>query len=228
MTKTRNLVNGCVERNASEADTRTVVKHIIDDMLGWCKFEDVTGEVNIRGGFADLVLRKDGNDLAVIEVKRAGMNLSEKQMRQARDYAINEGIEWVILTNADNWRINRVQFPRNQAPEVTEVFSVKLSDTNMSLNDRVELLYLLSEEAFRKNELQDYCDRNLALSGHVLINHLLSEDVLNRLRIAIHRKSGHRVTNFEVAQALVSEVIEEAVLPANVDTILRRIRREAV
>ena len=222
--KMRRLVERSLEGNYSEADTRLVVAKIIDDMLGWCKFEHLTGEQSIRGGYADFILQKDGNQLAVIEVKAVNIKLNERHLRQACNYAFGEGIEFVILTNGNSWRIYHITFVRNGPPQVCEVFRVRLTDKDMKPSDKVELLYYLSEEAYRKRELREYCSRNIALSGQSLAKHILDKQVLDKIRLGVRRVSGHAVTNEEVALALISDLLCEDALPNNLDAIMKRVR----
>jgi hypothetical protein len=226
MRKTMNLISRAVENKTGEADTRLIVVNIISDMLGWCKFQNLTGEYAIKGGFADFVLLRDDQPAAVIEVKRAGLNLNDNHVRQARDYAFNEGLEWVILTNADAWWVYRASYARNKAPELTNVLKFNITDDAVKPAEKVELLYLLSEEASRKGEMSDYASKNLALSGASLAELVLSTDVLNRLRIAIGRDYGHKVSNSEIAEAICENVLKDCAEPEKCQALLRRVRAE--
>ncbi|MFI0431780.1 MAG: hypothetical protein ACH36H_01400 [Candidatus Nanopelagicales bacterium] len=41
---------------------------------------------------------------AFIEVKRVSQRLSERHLRQVQQYAVNEGVEWMVLTNGQIWQ----------------------------------------------------------------------------------------------------------------------------
>lgn len=224
MSKMRKVIDKAIEQKTKEADTRQIVIRVLQDMLGWDEFENLTGEYAIRGGFADFVLQKNGEMFAVIEVKPVGINLNDNHYRQARDYAFNEGIEWIILTNSNEWRIYRTLFSRNQAPEVFPVFTVKITDAEMKSADKADLFYLLTEEAARKSELNEYCDRNIALSADSLISHIMNPDILNKIRLSIKKKSGHAISNYEVACALAENVFANDCTPENIDVMLRRVK----
>lgn len=224
MNRFKKIIDTGVNTKMKEADTRQIVVRILSDMLGWSEFENLTGEFAIKGGFADFMLTKDGVNLAVIEIKPVSIKLNENHVRQARDYAFNDGIEWVILTNANEWRVYRTSFAKNAAPELVDVFTVKTTDEVMKLGVKADLLYLLSEEAMRKDELGVFCDRNMALSRDVLVSHLMDKAVLDKLRIAVKRTSGHSVTNHDVAVALVENVIAEGCPPGELDAVLRKVK----
>ena len=55
----------------------------------------------IRSTFCDLAVKLDGHLAFLIEVKAIGLELKEQFVKQAVDYAANQGVEWVVLTNGD-------------------------------------------------------------------------------------------------------------------------------
>jgi len=66
--------------------------------------------VTIRGTYCDLAVRIDGALALLIEAKAIGLELKDAFVKQAVDYAANQGVEWVVLTNAIVWRANKVNF----------------------------------------------------------------------------------------------------------------------
>jgi len=79
--------------NAKESDTRMIVSSIVSDALGWDAFDNLTGEYRIKGSYADFVIRRDGKQLVIIEVKAISSRLSDKHLYQAVSYAASEGVE---------------------------------------------------------------------------------------------------------------------------------------
>lgn len=71
------------ERDVSEADTVTVVKDILAELMGYDKYIELTSEQQIRGTFCDLAVRLDGKIRFLIEVKSAGTDLNASHLRQA-------------------------------------------------------------------------------------------------------------------------------------------------
>jgi hypothetical protein len=50
-------------------------------------------------------VRIDKELVAFIEVKRVATKLAAKHLRQVEMYAVNEGVEWVILTDGAVWQV---------------------------------------------------------------------------------------------------------------------------
>ncbi len=90
-------------RDANEGDTRLVVTDFLSEGLGYDE-SDLTTEYGVKGDFADYGIRIDKELVAFIEVKRIGTKLNTKHLRQVQMYAVNEGVEWMILTNGAEWQ----------------------------------------------------------------------------------------------------------------------------
>jgi hypothetical protein len=97
-----------VARDANEGDTRLLVTDFLCEGLGFDKYADLTTEYQVKGEFADYGLRIDRDLVAFIEVKRVATKLSPKHLRQVEMYAVNEGVEWVILTNGSVWQVYHI------------------------------------------------------------------------------------------------------------------------
>jgi hypothetical protein len=97
-----------VARDANEGDTRLLVTDFLCDGLGFDKYADLTTEYQVKGEFADYGVRIDRDLVAFIEVKRVATKLSTKHLRQVEMYAVNEGVEWVILTNGSVWQVYHI------------------------------------------------------------------------------------------------------------------------
>jgi hypothetical protein len=82
-----------------------LVTDFLCDGLGFDKYADLTTEYQVKGEFADYGLRIDRELVAFIEVKRVATKLSTRHLRQVEMYAVNEGVEWIILTNGSVWRV---------------------------------------------------------------------------------------------------------------------------
>ncbi|MEO3892777.1 hypothetical protein [Nonomuraea sp. B5E05] len=72
--------------------------------LGYDKYDDLTTEYQVKGEFADYGIRIDKQLAAFIEVKRCSQKLNAKHLRQVQMYAVNEGVEWMILSNGQVWQ----------------------------------------------------------------------------------------------------------------------------
>ena len=110
-----------------EADTRKIVSDILCEYLGWDRFDNVTAEQMIGSRFADYVVRTSDEEVFVVEVKQIGLKLKETHLNQARQYAVDEGIDWIILTNGDDWQVYRTKL-EGKIPVTKLVFRVTISD----------------------------------------------------------------------------------------------------
>ena len=99
-------------RDVNESDTSMIVTDMMADLFGYDKYSEVTRELCIRGTFCDLATRIDGKFQMLIEVKAIGMELKDPHVKQAVDYAANQGIEWVALTSGNIWKVYRVFFTK--------------------------------------------------------------------------------------------------------------------
>src|SRR5262245_12897325 len=92
-------------RDVSESDTVTILVDMLADVFGYDKYSEVTREFAIRGTYCDLAVKVAGDLRYLIEAKAIGVELKDQHIKQAVDYAANQGIEWVILTNGVIWQI---------------------------------------------------------------------------------------------------------------------------
>ncbi len=202
-----NIIDRGLNDKYKEADTRTIVSDVLTEYLGWDKYDNITAEQMIGSRYADYVVKKETEPVFVVEVKQIGMKLKETHLNQARQYAVDEGIDWIILTNGDDWQVYRTTL-EGKIPVTKLVFTIQISDKDMKPAQKTELLYLLSEEANRKNEIEDYYWHRVALSGENLADHLLTDEVINKLRISLKNSTGQKLENSEIAHALVEQLFQ--------------------
>jgi predicted type IV restriction endonuclease len=219
--KYRKLVDKARSLNMNEADTRRIVTGVLEELLGWHAFEDISGEYRIRGNYVDFVISHEGRLVAVIEVKAVGLKLTDQHLYQAVTYAANEGVDWVILTNGGEWRLYRVIFGKPVEKDL--VFCVSLADDSTTPKEKADLLYLLSHEADKKNELAAFYQKKVALCGANVAKAILAEDVLRRLRAEVRAKTGHLVPLDELAQILVQDVFRPDVQNAEMARLLKKV-----
>ena len=225
--KVRSLCNKGKKSNMGEADTRGIVRKVIVDLLGWDEFEDVTQEEAIKGGYCDFMVRFEGEPYFVIEVKKVSGGINDDHIRQARHYAQDKGLDWIVLTNGDEWDVYNLYYSRrrgsNPEPNIFHLFSTSFTDTTIKPDERAFLLSLLSKEARRKDALEAYHDRLHALSPHELTKRLLRKDVIDRIRIGIKNDIGYRIDNDDLAERILGIVKEEAI-PKNSGYYIKKLK----
>lgn len=214
-------------RDVSEADTVTIVKDVLCDLFGYDKYTELTSEHSIRGTYCDLAVNIDSKIALLIEVKAIGIDLKDAHVKQAVDYASNQGCEWVVLTNGVHWHLYQVIFKK--PIDKKEIAHFSLFDLSHKKQDDLEKLYLLSREGFAKSALSEYRDKKEAASRYVVAAVLLnSESVRSAIRREIRRVSEVLVDEEVIERILKEEVIKrEAMEGEQAVSATRRVARSS-
>jgi hypothetical protein len=83
--KYQSVLRDAKQRDISEADTVTIIKDILADVLGYDKYKDVSSEHAIRGTYVDLVVTVEEKQRILIEAKAINIELKDAQVKQAID-----------------------------------------------------------------------------------------------------------------------------------------------
>jgi predicted type IV restriction endonuclease len=205
------LVEQAKARDVGEADTSTLVKDILADLFGYDKYSEITAEYQIKSTYCDLALKIDGKLSVLVEVKSLNTDLKEHHVKQAVDYAANQGVEWAILTNAQTWQVYRVCFAQPISNEL--LMTLTFGSLNAKSDADLESIFLLTREAQGKSLLDEYHEQRLALSRYCVGAVVLSEVVLNVIRRELKRMSPDvRIEIEEIERVLSDEVIKREVL----------------
>jgi predicted type IV restriction endonuclease len=197
-------------RDVGESDTVTIVVDMLAEIFGYDKYSEITSEHAIRGTYCDLATKIDGALQMLIEVKAVGLDLKEGHVKQAIDYAANQGVDWVVLTNAMRWRVYKVTFAKPIDQEL--VIEIDFSQLSSKSQKDLECLYLFCKEGWIKSVLGEYHTQKQALSRFFLGAMILSEPVLQLLRRELRRLSPDvRVETDEIKAVLISEVLKREV-----------------
>lgn len=193
-----------VERDANEGDTRLLVTDFLCEGLGFDKYEDLTTEYQVKGDFADFGIRIDKELIAFIEVKRCTQKLGIRQLRQVQMYAVNEGVEWMILTNGRAWQVWHLT---GGLPVVVDLaFEVDLL-SDATLTQKADALFHLSKEAIRRRLLDELWRAKAATSPKSLVNAILSDSVIDALRKELRKQTAYNGDPSELKKIVVEEVI---------------------
>jgi predicted type IV restriction endonuclease len=214
-------------RDVSEADTVTIVKDVLSEVFGFDKYAELTSEHSIRGTFCDLAVKIEGKLAFLIEVKAIGLELKDSHVKQAVDYASNQGCEWVVLTNGIDWRLYHVLFKK--PIDKQEIAHFNLLTARAKNEDDLEKIYLLTREGFTKSSLADYRDRKDATSRFMLAAIILnSESVQSAIRREIRRTTEIAVDESIIDKMLRDEVIKrETIEGPEADAANRRVLKSA-
>ena len=198
-------------RDVGESDTVTIVVDILSDVFGYDKYSEITSEHMIRGTFCDLATKIEGALQQLFEVKAIGLELKDQHVKQAVDYAANQGVEWVVLTNGTTWRVYRLTFAKPIDFEL--VITIDFSTLNPKSAKDVESLYLFCKEGWIKSVLGEYHSQKQALSRFFLGAMILSDPVLEVIRRELRRVSPDIKIDIEEIKAVLNlEVLKREVV----------------
>lgn len=196
-------------RDANEGDTRLVVTDILCEGLDYDKFRDLTTEYMVRQDFADYGVRIDKQLVAFIEVKRISQKLNERHLRQVQMYAVNEGIEWMVLTNGAVWQAYHLT---GGLPVVVNMaFEIDLLGS-ATLEEKTELMFLLHREALKRRRIDEAWKHRAATEPRALLEVILSESILDQIRKEVKRRTGTTTTPEAVSEVIRTEIVDPKLL----------------
>jgi hypothetical protein len=193
-----------IARDANEGDTRLLVTDFLCEGLGYDKYEDLTTEYQVKGEFADYGVRIAKQLVAFIEVKRCTTKLGAKHLRQVEMYAVNEGVEWMILTNGQVWQVWHLT--AGLPVELTMALEVDLLGEGGPAH-KADTLFYLSKEAFKRHVIDELWRVKAATSAKSLGQAITSDVVIEQIRKELRRQTGHNMDAAELCDLLKSSVL---------------------
>ncbi len=214
-------------KDVSEADTVTLVKDMLSDIFGYDKYNELTSEQQIRGTFCDLAVRIEDKIRILIEVKAAALPLNDNHLRQAINYGAHEGIEWVVLTNALEWRLYRIKFGQPVDYEQVSVFCI--ADINLKNEEDQRKLFLLCREGITANAMGIYHQHISLLNKFTVAQVVLSEPVVTCIRREMRRYFPDLKIEIEsISDLLTNDILKREVIDGEkVKDAQQRIKKAA-
>lgn len=205
------ILEAARKRDVGETDTVTVVKDMLADVFGYDKYSELTSEHAIRGTYCDLAIKLDGNLTTLIEVKAVGIDLKDAHVKQAIDYAANQGVDWVLLTTGVRWCVYRVHFTKPINHDlVVDIDFLKVSQRSA---DDLEVLYLWCKEGWQRSALGEFHAQKQALSKFFLGAVVTSQATLDVIRRELRRISPDiKITTDQIQAVLLNEVLKREVV----------------
>ncbi|RIK65064.1 MAG: restriction endonuclease subunit R [Planctomycetota bacterium] len=202
------LLQQLKDRDVSEADTVTLVKDILSEVFGYDKYTELTSEYAIRGTRCDLAIKLEGKLAMLIEVKAIGLSLDDKHVKQAVDYAANEGVKWVILTNGVCWRMFEVMTLDGKIDKRL-IVELDLLTLDYRKESNQDLMFPFTREGFSKGSHMELRDRQEATSKYLIAALLVgNEAVMQVLRRELRRVVDVAVDEEDVLRVLRNDVIK--------------------
>jgi type I restriction and modification enzyme subunit R-like protein len=197
-------LNDLIGRDANEGDTRMLVNRMLTDVLGYDEFAELTTEYQVKGEFADYGIRIDRDLVAFVEVKRVATKLGAKHLRQAEMYAVNEGVEWIILTNGAEWRAYHLSAGLPVEIDLALEVSLVGDDT---LAQKSGQLFYLSRDSLKRRQIDELWKARRATAPRSLATVLLSQAVTEAVRKELRRETGQKVEPAEITRLLRETVL---------------------
>ncbi len=197
-------LEAALERQENESDTRLLITKMLQRVLGY-NLEDIKTEQKIEGRRADYVLSINDIDVLIIEAKKIGMALRDRQIFQATSYGAYAGIKWAILTNAVVWQLYHISTA--EKVETDLVFTIDLRDGIDA--QEAHFFYLISKTGMsRKNLLDKLWQKISALCYDNIISAILTEDVVSKIRTTLSKQTGCRLSNDELRAAIEENIFQ--------------------
>lgn len=205
------ILSSAKARDVGEADTVTIIKDMLSEVFGYDKYSEITSEFSIRGTYCDLAIKLDNKLATLIEAKAIGLDLKEQHVKQAVDYAANQGVDWVLLTNGAVWRVYHIVFAKPIEQELVLEFDAL--DLSTRSDKDIETLFLLCKEGWQKSAIGEYHSKKQALSRFFIGAVLQTDPVLDMIRRELRRVSPDvKIDSEQIKDVLKNEVIKREVL----------------
>jgi predicted type IV restriction endonuclease len=174
------------EQSLNEADTVRRAVKVFSDVLGYDDMNEITRETVIKGKYVDIGIKLDGVLRLLVEVKAAGTPLRDRHIDQARSYAAEGNIRWVVLTNGTVWHLYHLTF--EEGIEHDLVFSVDV--TADDFNNAADALAVLHRDSVRNDLHEELWKMRTALSPQSIGRTLFTENVIRLIRRELRRAEG--------------------------------------
>jgi hypothetical protein len=119
-------------------------------------------------------------------------------------YAVNEGVEWMLLTNGQEWRAYHLT--GGLPVEIDLALEVNLLGEG-SPAQKAQQLFYLSRESFKRRQIDELWKATRAKSPKSLAHVLTAETVTTAIARELRRQTGQRVAPDEVVSLLRANVI---------------------
>lgn len=212
----RRLVDKLMKADGNEAETRRRVERIFERVMGYDAFVHLSRERAIRGAgeteHVDFAVQlepgPDAEPIIMVELKRVGVDLALKHLKQVASYAIDSGCEWILLTNSRDWRLYHVQFGQPPKTQLIEHW-------NLLTNDIVELATkfdVISYKNVKKGSLNKLWEKATVLSPDSLLGALVSIDSMRVIRRILRKNTGVMVAPEDVMNGIQRLLNENAAI----------------
>lgn len=212
----RNMIDKLMKSDGNEAETRRRVERIFERVMGYDAFEHLSRERAIRGAgeteHVDFAIQlKHGDEvepIIMVELKRVGVDLVKKHLKQVSSYAIDSGCEWVLLTNGREWKLYHVEFGQPPKTKLIEQWNL-MTDDVADLSAKFEII---SFKSVKRKSLQKVWEKATVLSPESLLASIASPESLRVLCRVLRRNTGVIIAQEDLIKAIKKILNETAAI----------------
>jgi len=128
----------------------------------------------------------DAEPVVMVELKRAGVDLSLKHLKQVTSYAIDSGCEWVLLTNGREWKLYHVEFGQPPVTKLVDQWNLLTDD----VGDLAIKFDLLNVKNIKRGSLDKLWEKATVLSPQSLLSAIASSESVSTLRRVLKKNTG--------------------------------------
>ncbi len=219
------IVELAKSRDINESDTVVLMIDILSHVFGFDKYTDITTEHAIKGTYCDLALKIDGKLKLLIEVKAIGIDLKDPHAKQAIDYAANQGLEWVILSNAVHWKVFKVVLNKSIQPVL--ICDIDFLSLKHRSQEDIERMFVFTKEAINRSSLDQFYSQKQATSKFIIGNLICTESIINSIKKELRLIFPDiKVQADEIKKVLLEEIIKREIIEGeDSETAKRRIMK---
>lgn len=212
----RRLIDKLTKADGNEAETRRRVERIFETVMGYDAFVHLSRERAIRGAgeteHVDFAIQlesgPDAEPVIMVELKRVGVDLALKHLKQVASYAIDSGCEWILLTNSRDWRLYHVEFGQPPKTKLIEHWNL-LTDDLTELATKFEVI---SYKQVKKGSLKKLWEKATVLSPNSLLDALVSQECIRVLRRSLRKKTNVMVAPEDLVNGIKKLLNENAAI----------------
>jgi len=144
----------------------------------------------------------------MVKLKRVGVELALKHLKQVCSYAIDSGCEWVLLTNSRDWRLYHVEFGQPPKTKMIEQWNL-LTDDIKEIGAKFSTI---SYKNVKKGSLKKLWEKATVLAPDTLLSALVSEDSTRTLRRVLRKNTGVLIEQEDLVRGIRKLLNENAAI----------------
>jgi hypothetical protein len=199
----RGLIEDIFKADLNEAETRRRIERIFENIMGYDALKHITREHAVHGvgetEYCDFAINvnDDETPCMLVEIKRVGVELSKKHLKQVASYAINIGCEWVLLTNGRGWELYHITF--GQPPQTRLIDKWNLMEDDIAT--LVNKFSIVGYKNVKGSGLKKLWEKSNVLTPQNMLKIAMSEESIKMFQRGIRKANGVTVSPEDIVGA---------------------------